>query len=290
MIILLADAFAADLPGKLETMGEITSDMSKLSDAEILIVRSKTKVDKAMIDKAAKLKYIIRGGVGVDTIDVEYAKSRNIKVDNTPEASSIAVAELAFALMISMPCNITEADSSMKNGKWLKKELERVELHGKTLGLIGLGRIGYELAIRAKAFGMNVVSFDKYVEKSDVARMTNLDELLSISDYISLHVPSTDETKGMINSNTISKMKKGVRIINTARGQLVVTEDIVSALKNGILGGYSADVFDKEPPENSPLLNAPKTVLTPHIGASTEENLIRLGECIVKRIKTYTGK
>ncbi|MDH7484491.1 MAG: NAD(P)-dependent oxidoreductase, partial [Spirochaetales bacterium] len=174
MVILLADAFAPDLPGRLAEFGEVTSDLTRLEEAEVIIVRSKTKVDKAMIDKAPRCKYIIRGGVGVDTIDVEYAKSKRIAVDNTPEASSIAVAELAFALMIAMPNHLVAADNSMKQGKWLKKELERTELYGKTLGLIGIGRIGRELALRAKAFGMKVIAYDKYVATSDVAELTTL--------------------------------------------------------------------------------------------------------------------
>lgn len=290
MVILLADAFASDLVDRLKPFAEITTDMSRVKDAEVIIVRSKTKVDKAMMDAAPNLKYIIRGGVGVDTIDVEYAKTKNIKVDNTPEASSLAVAELAFALMISMPCHIAEADASMKAGKWLKKDLERTELSGKTLGLVGIGRIARELAMRAKAFGMNVIAYDKYVEKSDAATMTTLDNVFAKADYISLHTPLTDETKGMINASTIQKMKKGVYIINTCRGQVIVEEDVAAALNSKQIQGYAGDVFYKEPPEGSPLIAARGAVLTPHLGASTEENLLRLGDCIVDRIKAYTGK
>jgi len=290
MVILLADAFAPDLPGRLATFGEVTSDMVRLSDAEVLIVRSKTKVDKAMIDAAPKCRYIIRGGVGVDTIDVEYAKSKGIAVDNTPEASSLAVAELAFALMIAMPNHLVRADNSMKEGKWLKKELERTELNGKTLGLIGIGRIGHELALRAKAFGMSVIAYDKYVTSSDVASLVSLDEVYAKSDYISLHTPLTDETRGMINAASIAKMKKGVYLINTCRGQVVVEQDIADALNSGKMAGYATDVYNKEPPEGSPLLKAPNVLMTPHLGASTEENLLRLGDSIVARLKKYAGK
>jgi len=290
MVILLADAFAPDLPGRLATFGEVTSDMARLSDAEVLIVRSKTKVDKAMIDAAPKCRYIIRGGVGVDTIDVEYAKSKGIAVDNTPEASSLAVAELAFALMIAMPNHLVRADNSMKEGKWLKKELERTELNGKTLGLIGVGRIGHELALRAKAFGMSVIAYDKYVTSSDVASLVSLDEVYAKSDYISLHTPLTDETRGMINAASIAKMKQGIYLINTCRGQVVVEQDIADALNSGKMAGYATDVYNKEPPEGSPLLKAPNVLMTPHLGASTEENLLRLGDSIVARLKKYTGK
>ena len=287
MVILLADAFASDLPARLQPFGEVVSDLGRVSEAEVIIVRSKTKVDKAMIDAAPRLKYIIRGGVGVDTIDVDYAKTKGIVVDNTPEASSLAVAELAFALMIALPNHIAEADASMKQGKWLKKELERTELGGKTLGLIGIGRIARELASRAKAFGMKVVAYDKYVQVSDAATMLSLDEVLAQSDYISLHTPLTDETRGMINTQTIAKMKKGACLINTCRGPVVKPEDIAAALKAGSLGGYATDVYDKEPPEGSPLLSAPRVLLTPHLGASTAENLLRLGDCIVERMQKY---
>lgn len=290
MLILLADAFAPDLPGRLAPFGEVSQDLAKVSEAEVIIVRSKTKVDKAMMDAAPKLKYIIRGGVGVDTIDVDYAKAKNVAVDNTPEASSLAVAELAFALMIAMPSHVCEADASMKAGKWLKKDLERTELFGKTLGLVGYGRIARELASRAAAFGMRVIAYDKYVDKAEGARMTSLDEVLSSSDYISLHTPLTDETKGMINTATIAKMRKGARIINTCRGQVIVEDDVARALAEGALGGYATDVYNKEPPEGSPLLAAPRVILTPHLGASTEENLLRLGDSIVARMKKYTGK
>ena len=290
MVILLADAFASDLPARLTGFGEVVTDLGRVSEAEVIIVRSKTKVDKAMIDKAPKLRYVIRGGVGVDTIDVDYAKSKGIAVDNTPEASSLAVAELAFALMISLPNHIAEADASMKQGKWLKKELERTELGGKTLGLVGIGRIARELAFRAKAFDMKVIAYDKYVTTSEAAAMTSLDEVLAKSDYVSLHTPLTDETRGMINAGSIAKMKKGAYLINTCRGPVVKTEDVAAALKAGSLAGFATDVYDKEPPEGSPLLSAPHVLLTPHLGASTEENLIRLGDCIVERMQKYCKK
>ena len=290
MVILLADAFQADLPKRLEAFGTVSQDMGQVAEAEIIIVRSKTKVDKAMIDKAPKLKFVIRGGVGVDTIDVPYAESKGVVVTNTPEASSVAVAELAFAMMIALPARIAEADASMKQGKWLKKELERTELMGKTLGLVGIGRIAREVATRAKAFGMKVIAYDKYVDKSDAAQMMSLEQVYAQADYISLHTPLTDETRGMINTASIAKMKKGARIVNTCRGQVIVEADVSAALKAGTLGGYAADVYDKEPPEGSPLISAPNTVFTPHIGASSEENLARLGDCIVERVKNYSAK
>lgn len=290
MVILLADAFAPDLPGRLAKFGEVTSDMSRLGAAEVLIVRSKTKVDKAMLDAAPKCRYIIRGGVGVDTIDVAYAKEKGVAVDNTPEASSLAVAELAFSLMLALTNHLVRADNSMKEGKWLKKELERTELYGKTLGLVGIGRIGREIAARAKAFGMSVIAYDKFVTSSDVATLRSLDEVLANADYISLHTPLTDETRGMINAATLARMKKGAFLINTCRGQVVIEQDIADALKSGQLAGYATDVYYREPPVDSPLLSAPNVLMTPHLGASTEENLLRLGDAIVARLKKYTGK
>jgi D-3-phosphoglycerate dehydrogenase len=165
--------------------------------------------------------------------------------------------------------------------------MERTELYGKTLGLVGLGRIARELAARASAFGMKVIAYDKYVEKSDSAALVSLDELFASSDYISLHTPLTDETKGMINAASIAKMKKGAYLINTCRGKVVVEEDIAAALREGRLAGYATDVYYSDPPENSPLTSAPHAVLTPHLGASTEENLLRLGDCIVDRMRKY---
>jgi D-3-phosphoglycerate dehydrogenase len=193
-------------------------------------------------------------------------------------------------MMLAMPARLCEADASMKRGQWLKKELERTELHGKTLGLVGIGRIAREIAIRAKAFGMKVIAFDKFVPSSDVAEMTSLERVLSESHVVSLHVPLTDETKGMINKASIAKMRKGAFLVNTCRGQVIVEEDVVAALNSGQLGGYAADVFYKEPPEGSPLLSAPRVVLAPHLGASTEENLLRLGDSIVDRLTKYSKK
>ncbi len=290
MKILLADAYYPELPARLSRFGEVFSDSGRLREAEVLIVRSKTRVDAAMIDAAPSLNYIIRGGVGVDTIDVGYAKAKGILVDNTPEASSIAVAELAFTLMIAMPNNLILAHNSTKEGLWLKKDLERVELFGKTLGLVGLGRIARELATRAKAFGMKVMAYDKYVESSDLAELTSLENLLAESDYLSLHTPLTEETRGMIDARRIGLMKKGARLINTCRGEVVVEKDVAEALKSGQLAGYATDVYSKEPPAGSPLFSAPNLLCTPHLGASTAENLLRLGEAIEKRLQAYSDK
>ncbi len=290
MKILLADTFFPDLPKRLSRYGEVYSDMARLSEAEVLIVRSKTRVDAAMMDAAPALKFIIRGGVGVDTIDIDSARARGILVDNTPEASSVAVAELAFALMLALPNRICLADSSTREGRWLKKDLERSELFGKTLGLIGLGRIARELAIRAKAFGMRVLAYDLYVQSSDLAELKSLEDLLAESDYVSLHTPLTAETRGMIDAKRIGLMKDGTRLINTCRGEVVVEEDIAAALASGKLAGYATDVYKKEPPGASPLFSAPNLLCTPHLGASTAENLLRLGDAIERRLQAYIDK
>lgn len=282
MKILLSDAFDPSLPDRLKRFGEVTDDPSTLQEVDVVLVRSKTKCTKEYIDSAPNLKIIIRGGVGLDNVDKEYAKSKGISVYNTPEASSVAVAELAFALMLAVPNRLIEAHNSMAKGEWLKKELKRTELMGKTLGLIGIGRIGREVAKRAAAFGMHVIAHDKYVDRSDVAELKSFDEVLSKADYLSLHTPLSDETKGMINSTSIAKMKDGVVLINTGRGKCIIEEDIAAALKSGKIKAYATDVYYSDPPApDSPLLSAPNVLFAPHIGASTKENLLRIGDAIV---------
>jgi len=288
MKILISDPFAPTLPDRLKQFGEVTEDKSQLPEADIVLVRSKTKCSKDYLDEAKNLKLIIRGGVGLDNIDLDYAKEKGIEVRNTPEASSIAVAELAFAHMLSAPCNIIEGHNSMIKGEWKKKELKRTELMGKTLGLIGIGRIATEVAKRANAFGMKVIAYDKYVDQSDFAEMKSQDEVLSESDYISLHVPLTEETTGMLNKEMISKMKNGVIVINTGRGKCVVEDDVAQALKDGKIRKYANDVWFSDPPDpDSPLLSAPNIQLTPHLGASTKENLLRISDIIVKILTEF---
>lgn len=291
MKILISDAFDPSLPDRLKKFGEVTDDKAKLSEADVVLVRSKTKCTKEYIDGAPNLKLIIRGGVGLDNVDREYAKTKGITVMNTPEASSVAVAELAFAHMLAVPNRLIEGHNSMKEGQWIKKELKRTELMGKTVGLIGIGRIGTEVAKRAKAFGMRVIAYDKFVKASDVAELKSLDAVLAESDYLSLHTPLTDETKGMINKNTIAKMKDGVVVVNTGRGKCVVEEDVAEALKSGKIKAYANDVWYSDPPDpSSPLLSAPNVQLTPHLGASSKENLLRIGDIIVKILEEFQNK
>lgn len=278
MLILISDAFDPGLPAVLKKYGEVTDDKTRQSEADVVLIRSKTKVTKEYIDAAPKLKLVIRGGVGLDNVDREYAKQKGIIVKNTPEASSIAVAELAFSLMIALPNHLPTADSSMHAGKWMKKELKRTELYGKTLGILGMGRIGAELGKRAKAFGMTVIAYDPFVKSHELAAMVpTLKDLMQKSDYISMHMPLTDDTKGMINKTTLADCKNGAYIVNTGRGKCVIEEDMVEALKSGKVAGYANDVWYSDPPENSPLIGAPNMVMTPHIGAETKENLLRIG-------------
>jgi len=288
MKILIADAFDASLPDRLKKFGEVTQDASQLSDAEVVLVRSKTKCTAEYLDKAPKLKLIIRGGVGTDNIDKDAAKKKGIQVKNTPAASSVAVAELAFAMMLAIPNRLIEAHNTTNEGKFLKSELKRTELMGKTLGLIGVGRIGTEMAKRAKAFGMKVIGYDPAVKKSDVVDLKPLDEVLAKADYLSLHTPLTDETKGMINKNLLAKMKDGVAIVNTGRGKCVVEADLVEALKSGKVKAYATDVWTSDPPPaDCPLLTAPNVIMAPHIGASTKENLLRIGDEVVQILEAF---
>jgi len=287
MLILISDAFDSSLPDKLKTFGEVTTDTERLSEADVVLVRSKTKCTREYIDSAPKLKLIIRGGVGIDNIDKEYAESKGIQVRNTPKASSIAVAELAFALMLSIPNHIVVGHNSMQKGEWLKKKLKRTELYGKTLCLVGIGNIATEVAKRATAFGMKVVAYDKFVNQSDWAEMKpSLKEAVKEADYISLHLPLNQSTERIINEDLISSFNRKPVIINTGRGPTVNANDIKAALESGAVSFFATDVWPSDPPaSDDPILNAPNTLTTPHIGASTVENLLRIGDKVYSSIK-----
>lgn len=288
MLILISDAFDAGLPAKLARFGEVTDDKSRVAEADVVLIRSKTKVRKDYIDNAPNLKLVIRGGVGLDNVDLEYAKEKGIVVRNTPDASSIAVAELAFTLMISITNHVTWADRTMHNGEWLKKQMKRTELYGKTLGVLGLGRIGTELAKRAVAFGMDVIAYDPYVESSEVAEMKpTMKDVLNTSDYVSMHMPLTEETKGLINKETLKEFKDGAFLINTGRGKTIVEEDVAEALRSGKLKAFVNDVWYSDPPENTVLVDAPNVTMLPHLGASTKENLLRIGEIVEATIEEF---
>lgn len=288
MKILISDAFDPSLPNKLKGFGEVTDDKEMMSEADVVLVRSKTKCDRDYIDRAKNLRLIVRGGVGLDNIDVDYARSKGIQVFNTAEASAVAVAELAFALMLAVPTRLVEGHLGMVERKWLKKELKRTELMGKTLGLVGAGNIGTELARRATGFGMRVIAYDPLLKSHELVDLVTMEELLALSDYISLHVPLTDETRGMINRETIEAMRDGVVIINTARGKCVNEADMAEALRSGKVRAYATDVWYSDPPDpECPLYDAPHVVMTPHLGASSRENMLRIGDIIVQILEDF---
>lgn len=292
MKILIADAFDAKMPERLKAFGDVTDDMSQLKDANVLLVRSKTKVTPELIEKAPNLELVIRGGVGLDNVDKKACAERGIKVMNTPRASSIAVAEMAMAFMVAIPARLPEAHMSMVEGKFLKNELKRTELYKKTLGLIGAGAIATEVAKRAQAFGMTVLAYDPYVKQNDYATMIpGLTDMLKQSDFISIHTPLTDDTKGMIDAALIAQMKDGVIIINTGRGKVVIEDDIAAALKSGKIRAYGTDVWYSDPPApDTPLFQAPNVFMAPHLGASTKENLGRIGDEVVSILTAYAAE
>jgi len=252
-----------------------------LNQYDGMVVRSRTKVRQPLIDAAPNLKLIVRGGVGLDTIDVDYARSKGITVLNTPAANSAAVAELVIGLMLTLARHITLADATMKAGKWEKKALEGTEIAGKTLGLIGYGRIGRLTAQKARALGMNVVGYDPFITINDAGvRAVELEELLKISDYISLHVPTTPQTRGMVSTAQFAQMKPTAYVINAARGGVVDEAALYTALVNKVIAGAALDVYTEEPPKSERLLQLialPQVVALPHLGASTVEALGRVG-------------
>lgn len=260
-----------------------------LKDFDVLVVRSATKVRKAVIDKAAeagRLKLIIRGGVGVDNIDVEYAEEKGIRVTNTPNASSSSVAELTIGHMFALARFINMSNITMREGKWEKKHYEGVELYGKTLGLIGFGRIAREVAKRAYALGMKIL-YTEILGKAqgfDEYEFTDMRDLLRRSDFISLHIPYNEEQGAVIGYEEIHYIKDGAYLINCARGGVVDEKALLEALNSGKLSGAAIDVFEEEPTKNEELLKHPRVSITPHIGASTIEAQSRIGEEIVSII------
>jgi D-3-phosphoglycerate dehydrogenase len=262
-----------------------------LESADALIVRSAVQVDNALLEHAPKLRVIGRAGVGVDNVDLEAATRKGIAVMNTPGANAVAVAELTLGMMLSMARYIPRADGLMHAGKWEKKSLQGSELRGKTLGVIGLGKIGMEVARRAQAFGMEIVGHDPFVSasvaKEQAIRMDKLDNVYAVADYLTLHVGLTPQTSGMINADSIKTMKKGVRIVNCARGELIDEAALAHALKQGQVGGAALDVFQQEPLKNSPLTALDNVILTPHIGGSTYEAQEAVGVQVAQQVKEY---
>ena len=242
---------------------------------DAFIVRSRTKIDRAVLDKATRLKLVARPGTGLDNIDVDYAKSKGVKVVNSPESLVEAVAEQVVLLMLALSRKLVVADVGTKAGRWEKNALMGKELKGKVLGIIGLGRIGKRIAEVSKTLGMSVLFYDVISIPPEVvaplgAKVVGLDELFGSSDYITLHVPMTPDTAHMINAQRLGQMKKTAFLINTSRGGVIDEAALSAALQNGVIAGAALDVFEKEPP-SGPILTAPNTILTPHIGGQTEE-------------------
>jgi D-3-phosphoglycerate dehydrogenase len=263
----------------------------ELEGADALIVRSAVFVDGKTLEGAKKLRVIGRAGVGVDNIDVEAATKRGIAVMNTPGANAVAVAEHTFALMLAMARHLAKADATTRAGKWEKKALQGTELRGKTLGIVGLGRIGVEVAKRAKAFGMTVVAHDPFVSSVLVRELgvtlVSLEEIYKQADYLTLHVGLTPQTQGMINAATLAKMKQGARLVNCARGELIDEAALAAGLKSGHIAGAALDVFTEEPPKSSPLLGLDNVIATPHIAGSTKEAQDAVGVQIAMQVREY---
>ncbi|MFX1362595.1 MAG: hydroxyacid dehydrogenase [Promethearchaeota archaeon] len=266
----------------------------RIKDFDVIIVRSKTNVNKEIIEAGRNLKMIARAGIGLDNIDLETAEKHNINVANVPGASTESVAELVFALILSLFRHVTRADKTLKEGKWIKKELLGNELKGKSIGIIGFGRIGQKIAKIAKAFEMNVLCYDvlesclskaREMEVEDYGPAKNgLYELLEKSDIITLHVPLVPQTHHLIGREEMKLLKNGAYIINTARGGVVDDDALYDALRSGKLGGAGLDVYEKAPPRDSPLIELTNVVSTPHIGASTLEAQRAVGTVLAERI------
>lgn len=293
-IILANDGIAKKAEEDLRALGhEVDTKkyegddlLRRIAEVDCIVVRSATKLRDPEIDAGASgnLKLIIRGGVGLDNINVDYAVSKGIEVRNTPAASSSAVAELVLGHMLTMARHIGEANVSMRQGKWLKKQYAGTEIAGKTLGLIGFGRIAHALADKCLALGMTVVYTDLFDIECDTCCQMAMEELLSVSDYISVHTPFIGG-KPLIGRDEIAKMKDGVFIINCARGGVVDEDALVDAIEEGKVKGAALDVFAVEPLQNERLISCEKISLTPHIGAATVEAQARIGDIIVDIIK-----
>ncbi|HEY3627548.1 MAG TPA: phosphoglycerate dehydrogenase, partial [Terracidiphilus sp.] len=284
--------FAAEPGWEVLTHDKLPDGLpAALADADALVVRSAVQVDDSLMEKAPRLRVIGRAGVGVDNIDADSATRRGIVVMNTPGANAVAVAELTIGLMLALARKLPAANTSMHAGKWDKKSLQGAELKGKTLGILGLGRVGLEVARRARGFGLEIIGSDPFVSAA-VARengiqLVSVEELLARADYLTLHVGLTPQTTGFVNAKTLATMKKGVRIINCARGELVEDAALVDALKSGRVAGAALDVFVEEPPKDSPYAGLDNVILTPHIAGSTGEAQEAVGIQIARQVREY---
>jgi len=298
--ILLADSLDKEALDKLKAMPQFEVTLKTgMDEAELVrtipgfqavVVRSATKITRKVIEAATDLKLIVRAGIGLDNIDCQAAKEKGIEVANTPAATSISVAEHTFGLMLAAVRQHGRANLSMKEHKWEKKALSGTELFGKTLGLIGLGRIGREVARRALAFGMKVIAYDIIPVDTDLdIRQVSLDELLANADIISLHLPLTKDSHHMIGRAEFERMKNGVVLINAARGGIVDEAALLEALNSGKVRAAALDVFEKEPPTDFSLIDHPNVIATPHIGAAAEEGQKRAGLEVIKILAEKLG-
>ena len=266
-------------------------DLLKVAgEYDAMIVRGRTKVTPAVFDAAKRLKVVGRAGVGVDNIDLTAARARGVTVVNAPKSTSLAVAELALSMMFALARMVPKADATMKQGQWIKKQLEGIELNGKTLGIVGMGNIGTALAQRAAGLGMKVIGYDTLVSHEDIkkrgAEPVALADLYAKSDFISFHLPLTPESKGMVNGQALAQMKRGVRIVDAARGGIIDETALLAAIESGQVAAAALDVYATEPPGLTALVAHPKVVATPHIGAQTEEAQDRAAEDIASEVLT----
>ncbi len=280
---------------------KVTVLEKRLSEAELLplvaethalVVRSETKITRKIIEAAPQLRVVGRAGVGVDNVDVEAATQRGVVVMNTPGGNTISTAELTFSMLMALARKIPQAHLSMKAGEWNRKQFQGTELYGKTLGILGMGRIGSEVARRAIAFGMRVLAYDPYLALSRAKAMqvelTELDDLYARADFITVHMPMSDETRGILNQAAFAKMKKGVRVVNCARGGIIDEKALYDAIKSGQAGGAALDVYEVEPPPKEfALRDLPQVIMTPHLGASTEEAQENVGIEVAEAIIEY---
>jgi len=296
--VLICDQVSSTLKEILEKNGlkvtyepEITPEQlaEKIGNFQVVVVRSRTKMTRELIEKADKCQIIARVGVGLDNIDQEAAKEKNIRVINAVEGAVTAVAELVIGLMISMAREIPRADREVRNGNWIKKELMGTELKGKYLGIVGLGNIGKRLGRLARALNMNIIGYDVIPIDDEFSKevglmKADLDTLLSSADYVSFHVPLLDSTRHMINAEKLKTMKNTARIINTARGGVIDEEALYNSLKEGSLAGAALDVFEVEPATGNKLISLPNFIATPHMGAQTKEAQLLAANIIAEKI------
>lgn len=296
MKILICDKTEKEYIEQMRAAGLIVDVRDDITPEELpnvlpaydgMVVRSRTKVRRPLIDVCPNLKVIVRGGAGLDTIDHEYARSRGIVVMNTPLANSASVAELAIGYMLMLARSLYKVSFTMKAEKWDKKSFTGDEIGGKTLGIIGYGNIGHETAKRATALGMKVIAYDPYVSSQNGAKLVTLDELLAQSDYISLHLPKTKESANMIGAEQFARMKNGIRIINCARGGIINEGALYEALTSGKVAGAALDVFAEEPPTDWKLLKLENVIASPHIGAGTKEAQARVGAEVAEKLIAF---